>query len=92
MDDVISRRSLADIAKKITCWELLGPYLDLTEQQEEEIKHKYRDNYAMQKQECLQVWKAMKGPGATYKALISAVEEAGNKQLADNVRKLLPHN
>ena len=43
----------------------------------------------MQKRECLEVWKEMKGEGATYRAIISAVEEAGDKQLADGVRSLL---
>ena len=89
LDDVISRKSLAEIAKKITSWKALGPYLDLSRPQEEEIVQKYRENYGMQKRECLEVWKVMKGEGATYRALISAVEEAGDRQLADCVRSLL---
>ena len=43
----------------------------------------------MQKRECLEVWKEVKGEGATYKALISAVEEAEDMQLAGYVRSLL---
>ena len=43
----------------------------------------------MQKQECLEVWKEAKGDGATYRAIISAAEEAGDKQLADCVKSLL---
>ena len=89
LDDVISRKSLAEIAKKITHWKPLGPYLDLTRQQEEEIAHKYRDNLGMQKRECLEVWKEVKGEGATYRALILAAEEAEDRQLADCVRSLL---
>jgi ankyrin repeat protein len=88
-DDVITRKSLAEIAKKITSWKPLGLYLDLSRPQEEEIVQKYRENYGMQKRECLEVWKEMKGEGATYRAIISAVEEAGDKQLADGVRSLL---
>ncbi|CAI8050469.1 hypothetical protein GBAR_LOCUS27719, partial [Geodia barretti] len=88
LDDVISRKSLAEIAKKITHWEPLGPYLYLTRPQEEEIVQKYRD-YGMQKREFLEVWKVMKGEGATYRALITATEEAEDRQLADCVRSLL---
>ena len=89
MDDVISRRYLAAIAKNhITHWEPLGPFLDLTRQQEVEIAQKYRDNYGLQKRECLEVWKEMKGDGTTYRALISAAEEAEDQQLADSIRKL----
>ena len=87
LDDVISRKSLAEIAKKITRWKPLGPYLDLTRQQEEEIAHKYRDDLGMQKRECLEVWKEMKGEGATYRALITAAEEAEDMQLASLLEK-----
>ena len=89
IDDVISRRSLAKIAKKIIHWEPLGPPLDLTRAQEEEIKHKYRDNYRLQKMECLEVWQELKRGEATYKAFISAAEEADEEDLADYVKSLL---
>ena len=90
LDDVISRRCLAAIAKNhITHWEPLGPFLDLTRQQEVEIAQKYSSNYRLQKRECLEVWKEVKGDGATYRALISAAEEAEDQQLADNIRNML---
>ena len=90
LDDLISRRCLAAIAKNhITHWEPLGPFLDLTRQQEMEIAQKYSSNYELQKRECLEVWKEVKGNGATYRALISAAEEADDHRLVDCVRSLL---
>ena len=90
LDDVISRRYLAAIAwNHITHWEPLGPFLDLTRQQKVEIAQKYRGNYGLQKRECLEVWKEVTGDGATYRALISAAEEAQDKQLADNIRNII---
>ena len=54
-----------------------------------EIVQKYRDNYRLQKRECLEVWQEVKGGGATYRALISAAEEAEDQQLADAIRNMI---
>ena len=90
LDDVISRRCLAAIAKShITHWEPLGPFLGLTRQQEVEIAQNYSSNYGLQKRECLEVWKEVKGDRATYRALISAAEEAEDQQLADAIRNMI---
>ena len=89
LGDVISPESLADIAEQITNWEPLRPRLGLGRAQEVEIKKKYKDDYYMQKQECLEVWSEMKGKGATYQAFITAAEKARNQKLAEFVKSLL---
>ena len=89
LSDVISRRALAVVAKNhVRNWRELGPFLELTRQQETEILESYPTNYGLQKRECLEVWKEMKGDGATYQALITAAEEAEERDLADNIRKM----
>ena len=89
MDGVISRKTLAVIARDhLNDWKKLGPFLDLSRQQETAIAHSSPD-YGLQKRECLEVWKEVKGDGATYEALISAAEEAEDQQLADNIRNIL---
>ena len=90
LDDEINQTFLTCIARDyVTNWEPLGPYLDLSQQQETEIRQNHKDNYGLQKQECLKVWQEVKGAGATFRALISAAEKAKNQQLADRVRSLL---
>ena len=89
LDEVISRKTLAVIARDhLNDWWKLGPFLDLSRQQETAIAHKSSD-YGLQKRECLEVWQEVKGDGATYRALISAAEEAEDQQLADNIRNML---
>ena len=88
---MVSREDVATIARDfLVTWEPLSPYLGLTRQQDEEIRRSYPNNYAMQKYECLQRWKELKGSDkATYSDLISAAKKAGNKQLADSVNAML---
>ena len=89
LDDVISRKNLAVIARDhLNDWKKLGPFLDLSRQQETAIAHSSPD-YGLQKRECLEVWKEVKEDGATYRALISAAEEAEDQQLVDNIRNML---
>ena len=89
LGDVISRKSLVKIARdSLNKWEKLAPFLDLSRQQETMIANSFPD-YGKQKQECLEVWKEMKGKEATYCALISAAEEAENKELADYVLSMV---
>ena len=92
MDRVISERELAVIAKDhIANWRSLAPFLGLTVAKEEEIVRSNPGDYGMQKRVCLLTWRQMMGVGATYRAFISAAEEAGNQQLADTVRELCIH-
>ena len=53
IDDVISRKVLAVIARDyVKHWKILGPFLDLSRQQEIAITETYPNNYHLQKWEC----------------------------------------
>ena len=91
MDRVISNRDMAVIAKSVTHWGSLAPFLGLTGPTEEEIAMSFQGDYGKQKRECLSVWREMVGERATYRAFISPDEEAGNQQLAHTVRDLYSH-
>ena len=87
--DEISDRDLAIIARDhLTDWKALRPFLGLSRPQEREIVQSYSTDYGKQKQECLEVWKEMKGKEATYQALIKAAEDAKSQSLADRVRAM----
>ena len=88
--DEISDRDLAVIARDhLTQWEKLQPFVGLSRAKKKEIARSYPGDYGLQKQECLEVWKEKRGEEATYRALISAAEEAKDKELADNIRDML---
>ena len=85
----ISDRHLAIISRDhVTNWESLVPFLGLTRAQEQAVARSSPGDYEKQKRECLMKWREAKGARATYQALISVAEEAGNQQLADSVREI----
>ena len=87
---MISDRDLAVIARHyLKDWEKVRPFLGLSRAQKKEIARSYSRDYELQKQECLEVWKEERGREATYRALISAAEEARDQELADNIRDML---
>ena len=90
LEEVISDEDVATIARKqLTDWESLRPYLGLDRQQQVVIRNSYPGDYGQQKRECLEVWKEIKGNGATYGALITAAENANNQLFADRVKGML---
>ena len=89
MGETIGDKDLAKIARDyVTDWEPLAPFLGLSCPQREEIRRSNPTKYGMQKQECLEVWREMKGNEATYLALIKASEEAKAQKMADSVKTL----
>ena len=87
---MVDDEDLAVIARDyLTDWEDLHPFLGLSRAQKKEIIKSFQGDYGKQKRECLEVWKEVKGDGATYRALISAAEKAKNRELADNVRGMV---
>ena len=89
LDEKVSDRDLAIIARDhLADWKALRPFLGLSRPQEREIVQSYPTDYGKQKQECLEVWKEMKGKEATYRALIKAAEDAEAQNLADSVRAM----
>ena len=89
-NDEISDRDMAVIARDhLVDWENLHSFLGLSRVQKREIANSYPTDYRKQKQKCLEIWREVNGAEATYAALISAAEEAKDKDLADSVRSLL---
>ena len=89
LDTPITDQDIAIIARDhLVKWEELAPHLELTVQQENEIRLTFWE-YADQKCEALCTWKRNKGNGATYSSFITAAETISNMQLADSVRDLL---
>ena len=89
LGEEVSDRDLAIIARDhLTDWKALRPFLGLSRSKEKEIVQSYSTDYGKQKQECLEVWKEMKGKEATYQALIKAAEDAKAQSLADSVRAM----
>ena len=86
-DSQVSDLDIAKIARKMNNWRTLSPYLGLIEQQETEIQRSCND-YLEEKSAALKKWREIKGRGATYQALIVAVKEAGDVNLADYVQTL----
>ena len=90
LGETICDTDLATIARDhVTDWDSLAPYLELSRPQREEIRRSNPADYRMQKRECLEVWKEMKGNEATFCALIKAAENAKVQNLADGVRTML---
>lgn len=89
LDTPVTNQDIAKIASDYQVnWGELAPHLGLTLQQEQEIRHSFRQ-YRHQKRELLLKWRETKGIGATYRALITAAENVSNMQLADGLRNLL---
>ena len=80
---------IAMIAKGTTRWEILAPFLDLSEVEEEEIAEDYKGNYELQKREALRLWKQKNGRRATYYQLVKILCQRGHVALAEKVKEIL---
>ena len=89
LDSPVTDQDIATIARNyLVKWEELAPHLELTVQQEHNIRLTFR-GYEAQKRDILHTWKRNKGNRATYRTFITAAETIPNMELADNVRSLL---
>ncbi|CAI8058445.1 hypothetical protein GBAR_LOCUS31785 [Geodia barretti] len=89
LDDVISRKSLTVMPGIISITgRHLGHFWTSLDSKKLPLPTALLTS-ALQKRECLEVWKEKRGREATYRALISAAEEAGDQLLADNIRDML---
>ena len=87
LDSQISDIDIDEISNKyLTKWKRLLSVLGLTRVHEESI---CTGNVDGQRRELLYTWKELKGDSATYRSLIDAAEKVQNKNLADNIRRLL---
>ena len=88
LDCTVSDNLLNQIARKLTRWEEVAPWLQLDEAQEEEVRATFR-NYSDQKRQVLRKWRQINGHRATYRQLIIVLSCAENNALAENVADLL---
>ncbi len=78
---------IAEIARLIVQWEVLAPYVDLNEAEQEEIKGD-NSTVILQKIGFLRKWRSKNGDSATYQRLIQAAKKSNNVQLAESIKKL----
>ena len=84
----ISDIDITRIAWELKNWKKIAPFLGLTQSQEAEIERSGMNDYGKEKLAMLRKWQEIQGKGATYAALISAVTEAGNMDLAHYVQNV----
>ena len=87
LDQECPKKYLAKVSRKLKSWKLLSPYLDITDAEEHSISKSSHD-YDEQKQSLLFKWKENLGRSATYHALIKAIRDSGNINLAEFACKL----
>ena len=85
LDWRVSDYHIAQIADNLVDWELLAPYLELTESEQKEIAKDYQGRYKLQKREALREWRRICGDRATYRNLGSICRSQGLVSLAEKV-------
>ena len=70
------------MAKVLTDWQLLRPYLKMSESDEDDLIKSYPGNNALQKQKLLLRWRKNSGEAATHRALVTAIFDTDNVDLA----------
>ena len=79
---------MASIAKWITDWRAVSPFLGLTEAEEIAIRESSR-SLSAQKMMMLRKWKLKQGVKATYNRLCRVFRKSGLLDLAEKVKELL---
>lgn len=81
---------LDEVAHALVDWEELGPYLDLTSAEQNEIRQNFPGQYLLQKREALRKWRKIQletERSATLQRFISILCEHGQVSLAEIVAK-----
>ncbi len=86
--EVIPNRKLAELALKITEWEVLAPHLELTEEDIVEIKKDNTGFYKEQKMCCLRKWSNHYAHRASYRCLLQAALACDQKTLVSHLLAL----
>ena len=89
LDSRVNDHHLAEIAKDLVEWEILAPYLELTESDQKEIAEDFRGRYNLQKRQALRVWRWKSGDNATYRQLIAICHSQGLVKLAESIAAYL---
>jgi hypothetical protein len=88
LDHVISDIHIAQLAKSVTEWQELAPFLGLSRAEIKEIVAEYRGGLKLQTREALGKWKEKNGREATYQNLIKIFRKQDRVDLADIVEDL----
>ena len=85
-----SDKHLYTISQKITEWQDIAPFLDLTAADEEDIVGSTSTRPVQaQKMRMLRIWKRKLGVKATYEKLAEAFWNCGRQDLVDKIDELL---
>jgi hypothetical protein len=88
LDHVISDIHIAQLAKSVTEWQELAPFLGLSRAEIKEIVAEYRGGLKLQTREALGKWKEKNGREATYQNLVKIFHKQDRIDLADIVEDL----
>ena len=89
LDSAVEDIDIAKLAREMTKWQELAPFLGLTPDEEEEIVERYRYRLQLQKREALRKWKGKHGREATYRSLITILCKQDRADLADTLKTFL---
>ena len=71
LESRVTEHHIGEIANNLVEWEIIAPYLNLTEAEQQEIHEDYPGRYNLQKREALRKWQQKsEADGANYRALI----------------------
>ena len=85
LDTEVSDYHIAEIADDLVEWELIAPYLGLTQGEQKEILENNTSCYKLQKLQALRVWRWKSGDKATYRNLSSICRSQGFISLAERI-------
>ena len=89
LDCSVTDIHIAELAKNMTEWQELAPFLHLTPAEESEIVERYRGRLNLQKREALRKWKEKNGSRATYRSLIVTFCVQRKVDLAETLKGFL---
>ena len=87
LDSQVSDYHILEIADDLVDWELMAPYLELSEADQKVIAENFRGRYELQKLEALRMWRRKCGDKATYRNLGSICRSQGRTDLADRIEE-----
>ena len=87
LDSKVSEYHMYAIASVMVDWEVLAPYLSLTESDQEEIKNDFQHSYYLQKKEALFRWSLNSYQGSSYQTLSNIFHSQKLTGLAETIEK-----
>ena len=89
LDKQCSEILLCDVAKDVTDWQLLLPWLKMNKSDENDLSRNHPGNNALQKQKLLLQWQEKFGQRATHRALVTAIYKSGDVDCAWKVCQMV---